>query len=225
MLPLCQYWRINANTRILSATTAMKLVILNERVYLVSVHIVIRNMCPSNVQMQILCLLTPPNSDLSDDTDVLYHIFSVTGAAPLKTQVTVNGVAVLFQIDTGARVSLINVNDYNDKFHDCELTESNVKLHAYTGNTISVVGQCNVTAELAGQSVHLPLVVVEGNGPPLLGQSWLQKQRIPCDKMFEVNLVHNDHALQSVLLDSIQCFPMLPDYFRMLHCILIMTNP
>ena len=138
-------------------------------------------------------------SDVSDVSDLLYHIFNVTGAAPLKTQVTVNGVPVLFQIDTGAGVSLINVNDYNDKFHNCELSESNVKLRAYTGNAISVVGQCNVTAELDGQSVHLPLVVVEGNGPPLLGRSWLQKLRIPWDKMFDVNAVHNDQALQSVL--------------------------
>ena len=102
-------------------------------------------------------------------------------------------------IDTGAGVSGINVNDYNDKFHDCELSESNVKLCAYTGNTISVVGQCEVTTELAGRSVHLPLVGVEGNGPPLLGRSWLQKLRIPWDQMFEVNSVDNDHALQSVL--------------------------
>ena len=43
-------------------------------------------------------------SDVSDDSDVLYHIFSVTGAATLKAQVTVNGVPVLFQIDTGAGV-------------------------------------------------------------------------------------------------------------------------
>ena len=33
-------------------------------------------------------------SDVSDDTDVLYHVFSVTGSAPLKTQLTVNGVPV-----------------------------------------------------------------------------------------------------------------------------------
>ena len=138
-------------------------------------------------------------TELSSVSDVLYHIFSVTGAAPLRTQVTVNGVPVLFQIDTGAGVSLINVNDYNDKFHNCELSESSVKLRAYTGNAISVVGQCNVTAELDGQSVHLLLVVVEGNGPPLLGRSWLQKLRIPWDKMFDVNAVHNDQVLQSVL--------------------------
>ena len=138
-------------------------------------------------------------SDVSDDTDALYHVFSVTGSAPLKTQVTVNGVPVLFQIDTGAGVSRINVDDYNDKFHDCELSESNVKLRAYTGNTISVVGQCDVTIELAGHSVHLPLVGVEGNGPPLLCRSRLQKLRIPWDQMFEVNSVDNDHALQSVL--------------------------
>ena len=64
-----------------------------------------------------------------------------------------------------------------------------------TRNTISVVSQCDITAELAGQSVHLPQVVAEGNGPPLLGWSWLQKLRIPWDKIF-VNPVHNDQALQ-----------------------------
>ena len=31
---------------------------------------------------------------VSDDTDALYHVFSVTGSAPLKTQLTVNGVPI-----------------------------------------------------------------------------------------------------------------------------------
>ena len=66
-------------------------------------------------------------------------------------KITVNGAPVLFQIDTGARVTLINLNDYNGNTLDCELSESNVKLRAYTGNNINVVGQCDVTTELAGQ--------------------------------------------------------------------------
>ena len=179
----------------------MKLAILNERAYLVSVHSVIRNVSKQRSNANTVFVDITKLSDVSDDTDILYHVFSVTGSSPLKTQVTVNGVPVLSQIDTRARVTpeLINVNDRNDNFHDCELSESNVKLRAYTGNTISVVGQCDVTVEPAGQSVHLPLVVVEGNCPPLLGRSWLQKLPLPWDKMFEVNSVHNDKALQSVL--------------------------
>ena len=59
---------------------------------------------------------------------------------------------------------------------------------------------------LASVTLH-SLVVVEGNSPPLLGHSWLQKLRLPWNKMFEVNSVHNDQALPSVLwqFNSVFC--------------------
>ena len=103
VVPVQTIWRINANTRILSATIDIKLAILNERVYVVSVHSVIRNMSKQHSNANTVSVDTTELPDVSDDTDALYHVFSVTGSAPLKTQVTVNGVPVLFQIHGSAK--------------------------------------------------------------------------------------------------------------------------
>lgn len=61
-----------------------------------------------------------------------------------------------------------------------------VKLHFYTGNKITAVGEklVNVVmgdqgAQIRVQRSELTLIVVEGEGPPLLGSTWLQGIKLP----------------------------------------------
>ncbi len=52
---------------------------------------------------------------------------------------------------------------------------SEVKLHTYTGEKLEVRGELAVTVGYQGQVERLRLLVVEGNGPSLLGRDWLKK--------------------------------------------------
>ena len=50
---------------------------------------------------------------------------------------------------------------------------SNVRLHSYSGESIPVVGTVNVVVKYGTQTATLPLLVVKGAGPSLLGRNWL----------------------------------------------------
>jgi hypothetical protein len=50
-----------------------------------------------------------------------------------------------------------------------------VHLKTYTGESIQVVGELLVNVQYGQQEVkQLPLIVVQGDGPPLIGRNWLQ---------------------------------------------------
>ena len=61
----------------------------------------------------------------------------------------------------------------------------------YTGETIQ-----DVKVEHNGQTVMLPLLVIPGAGPTLLGHDWLSALRLDWQKIFQV---HPQQSLQDVL--------------------------
>jgi hypothetical protein len=134
----------------------------------------------------------------------LFCINSVGAKPPLHVNVNIDNVPIAFQLDTGAGVSLINKNDFGKLFGDTPLNQSTVKLRSYSGNKIIVVGEKLVNVSIGDQCAELPLVVVEGEGPPLFGRTWLQQIRLPWEEMLNVNSVNSD--LDSLLTDFSELF-------------------
>ena len=56
-----------------------------------------------------------------------------------------------------------------------------MQLHMYTGDTIPVLGVENVTVIHKQQTKELPLLVVKGEGPTLLGRDWLTQLTLNID--------------------------------------------
>ena len=50
-----------------------------------------------------------------------------------------------------------------------------ILLRTYTGETLTICGENQVIVKYKNQQYNLPLVVVEGDGPPLFGRNWLQQ--------------------------------------------------
>ncbi len=73
---------------------------------------------------------------------------------------------------------------------------SNVTLKTYTGEIVSVKGIIEVAVELNMQKRKLPLYVIEGNHPALLGRTWLEKIKLNWQ---EVHLVSANAKLQGIL--------------------------
>ena len=67
------------------------------------------------------------------------------------------------------------------------LQPSQVRLRAYTREQIPVVGCCNVNIDYNGQSAQLPLLVVGGSGPTLLGRDWLSQIRLDWHQIHHVH--------------------------------------
>jgi len=71
------------------------------------------------------------------------------------------------ELDTGATVSQ---STFKRLFPGTELQQSSTKLHSYSGESISVLGQLQVDVSYDDQCVALPLLVVSGKGPNLFGR-------------------------------------------------------
>ena len=56
--------------------------------------------------------------------------------------------------------------------------KSTLALRTYTGEQLVVVGEVSVEVQYQDQTKHLPLLIVEGEGPTFLGQNWLQELRL-----------------------------------------------
>ena len=54
------------------------------------------------------------------------------------------------------------------------LRGTNIKLKAYNGVRISVYGEVHLPVVYEQQELVLTMIVVNGDGPPLLGRNWLE---------------------------------------------------
>ena len=73
------------------------------------------------------------------------------------------------ELDTGAAVSVISSTAKAKLFPQLKPESTSVILATYTGEKISVLGQIMVDVKYGKQHKTLPLYVVKGDGPSLLG--------------------------------------------------------
>ena len=105
----------------------------------------------------------------------LYHVRSsaVHPSPPIKVQVKLDKCLVGMEVDTGAAVSIMPEITFRQLWPNRELLPSQIHLQAYTKVPITVFGCCIVNVGYEGQSTEMPLVIVAGTGPMLLGRDWL----------------------------------------------------
>ena len=116
----------------------------------------------------------------------LFHINNITNRnRPFNIDLHVNERPVTFQLDTGAAMSVITHHDYQ-RFVGSPISKSSRSLQTYTGEHIPIVGEANVDVAYAGNVHHLPLIVVDGEGPPLLGRNWLSVIRLNWPELFTI---------------------------------------
>ena len=113
-----------------------------------------------------------------DDDDETYAIFRTQRCKEKAYTVKVNidKNVVEMEIDTGASVSLINETVF--KGLNREVRTLSKRLRTYTGEEIPVVGGCDVSVTYNNKKVKLPVIVVKGSGPCLLGRDWLKELKL-----------------------------------------------
>ena len=106
----------------------------------------------------------------------------------INVEVLVNTTPVIFQVDTGASLSIINLHDYQKFLADLTpLMPSSKQLHTYTGHQVKVSGECSVTVSYQQQQISAILTVVENGGPPLLRRDWLRQLRLDWSSLIQIN--------------------------------------
>ena len=118
--------------------------------------------------------------DVQEPDAAEYRLFTVSSqtSASLMIKLIVNGQPLQMELDTGASVSLISEQEYN-QWHDAPtLQKSPVILRTYTGENLAILGTITVIATYNSQTNTLPLLVVKDEGPNLMGRDWLAKFRV-----------------------------------------------
>ena len=114
---------------------------------------------------------TMTDDETNEESDPVYTL----PVAPIKIQVMANGHDIEMELDTGAAVSLMSERTFHKIFkNELELKPSTVILRSYSGHRLEVLVVVDLTITHHAQTARLPLVVVTGDGPSLLGRNWLQ---------------------------------------------------
>ncbi|XP_041961667.1 uncharacterized protein K02A2.6-like [Alosa sapidissima] len=140
--------------------------------------------------------LDTSESDSSDEETLTLHCMKfrlgqmsdvhLRRVDPYMVEMKINGKGVCFEIDTGCSLTVMNEQTLQKLWKDTKCPKVKpVKIHleTYTGDPVKVIGVASVRVKYKKQSCTLPLVVVEGNGPSLLGRSWLEKIKINWKKI------------------------------------------
>ena len=77
---------------------------------------------------------------------------------------------------------------YRDKLSRYKLCRSNIKLRAYTGDRVPVLGSIKVPVGYnGGESQNMEVLVVKGDQPSLFGRDWLGQIRLDWKGIFRVS--------------------------------------
>ena len=85
----------------------------------------------------------------------------------------VEGQNVMMEIDTGASVSVISMEEHRRRWSGVTLPTTDIQLCTYTGEQREVLDARNVNVQYGQQQTALPLVVVAAKSPCLLGRDCL----------------------------------------------------
>ena len=136
--------------------------------------------------------------DEQDSEDSPFHHVRSCGVAhspPIRIQVKLDECLVNMEVDTGASMSLMSETTFRGLWPGRDLRPSKVRLQTYSKQSIPVVGCCSVNAEYNGQSAEMPLLIVEGSGPSLMGRDWLSQIQLNWKQIHHIHTA----SLQAVL--------------------------
>ena len=81
----------------------------------------------------------------------------------------IDGVRVPMEIDTGSAVSIVPRRFWEKELKEKPLQKCATIVKTVTGERVSILGQTNVRVSHKGEEVELPILVMKGEGPTLLG--------------------------------------------------------
>ena len=106
---------------------------------------------------------------------------------------------VRMEVDTGAPMSLMSEATFSGLWPGRVLQPSQVRLQSDSKESIPVVGSREVNINYQGQMARLPLLIVAGTGPTLMGRDWLSQIRVNWQKIHHAG----QHCISSSSADSV----------------------
>lgn len=145
------------------------------------------------------------SSDPESGDEEVFTLYNVNDSKmakvdPITKLLDINGKTVKFEVDTGCSVTIVTKTEY-DKLCTAgnaqELQNCSLTLKTYTGDRVPTLGMAKVTVTYKDKIKQLPLVVVAGSGPNLLGRGWLKGLEMNCVYVHKTE--HSQLTLLNVL--------------------------
>ena len=80
---------------------------------------------------------------------------------------------VNFELDAGSSVLVVSEETWKHDLNSIQLQNSGIKLTTYTGELLNIIVKVDTEVSYEGQNARMPLHVLEGDGPSLMGRKWL----------------------------------------------------
>ena len=126
---------------------------------------------------------------------------SQASVSPYMLDVTINGKTLAMELDTGASLSIMGSEQYNELWPLHPLQPCNKVLKTYTDETIALAGSAQVKVQLNGVTTCLPIIVTTGNQPALIGRNWIRE--------LHIDVGHRDKVLHIPISEYQTRFPTL----------------
>lgn len=164
------------------------------------------NACRSGLKYQNF-IETDSSESGSEEFQGLYAIEGETVQnvkdGPYYCELIVENQKVLFEIDTGSKISAVSKTFYDQHLSNIPIEKDNIKLKSYTGDAIIPLGRVAVRVSCAGAAhAILTLFIIENGGPPLIGRTWMREL-----KLKSLNLFNLKDDVDPVVLELKQEFP------------------
>lgn len=118
------------------------------------------------------------NSSDTDQDLVLHMLLEAGVRGGIWVTPLIKRVPTRMELFTGDAVSQISASTYHLILSQVPLKETSTVLKAYSKEKLVPKGTLQMKVEHDGQSVILPLYVVEGKYPPFFGKSWLESLKV-----------------------------------------------
>lgn len=140
-----------------------------------------------------------PNHNFIDNNEIsLYNFRSYSQIQPVTVDVSVSGIPITMEVDSGAPISALSSNLYQKHFQKCPLKNTAVSFASYNGGLIKPRGVCKLLVSYNNCRQYLDFYVFDNGGPPLLGRNWMH--------IFKVGLKQLNFVQNQVLTPLFQKF-------------------
>ena len=142
----------------------------------------IASACKSSAKMSSKPRKLPSKAhhvEQSSEAAEKFQLFTLSSQAAPRVLITVsvNHTPLSMEVDTGAAVSLISRLTWEEKWNK-PLESPSIILTTYSEDRLKILSKATVSVKYNGQGAELTLIVVDGDGPSLLGRNWLQVIRL-----------------------------------------------
>ena len=112
-------------------------------------------------------------NESTDSEQCLYHLNEIENDE-YCLKLRINGIAVKFEIDSGASMSVCSLEFYEKYFADIPIQKSDVVLSLHNNTALKPVGKIKVNFEYNSMKHTGQLLIIENGGKPLVGREWLR---------------------------------------------------